>query len=352
MYEAGQLLAYPFFRDTLQSVPLSQVLDSLTGLISRPYILQFIHHLIGESTPFTLVIIDLDNFKAINDTYGHTTGDAALTAAADQLSAYLGGNGLLGRFGGDEFLAVYLKSNDYGHIHDLFDGLVNKTAFRREQQINGMPLYLTATLGSAAFPENAQDYDSLFAMVDKALYRGKSKGRNCYIIYVKEKHEHLDISQLAKSSLCDTLRRMTTGFDASPELFPRLRMAFQPMRGSLHLHMLMYADREGHVFNTENGEPLGDIPALADGQRALSNLSPLVTENPPLCSLLTGHGYQSAILQPINEKQPEKGMLILCPEPHTNRIWQDEERAAAFFLARLLSSSMEWRTGEGETRFL
>ncbi len=68
-------------------------------------------------------------------------------------------------------------------------------------------MYVTATLGSASYPENATDFELLFGIMDKALYRGKSKGRNCFIIYVLEKHMYLDMNALNKHTLFDSYVR-------------------------------------------------------------------------------------------------------------------------------------------------
>jgi hypothetical protein len=69
LYSADYLSRYPFFRDVLQNVPLNVMHDALTGLVARSYILRFIQSLIHDETPFSLIIIDLDNFKSINDNY-------------------------------------------------------------------------------------------------------------------------------------------------------------------------------------------------------------------------------------------------------------------------------------------
>ena len=109
MYSKEQLIKYPYFEKILQDRDISTVVDSLTGLISRSYIIGFIHNLIDNKIPFTLAMVDLDNFKYINDTQGHKIGDAVLSGFSSDLKRYLSDYGVAGRFGGDEFLIVNFR---------------------------------------------------------------------------------------------------------------------------------------------------------------------------------------------------------------------------------------------------
>ncbi|MBQ7305434.1 MAG: GGDEF domain-containing protein, partial [Clostridia bacterium] len=85
------------------------MVDSLTGLVSRKYMIGFIQHLIENGVPFTLALLDLDNFKFINDTYGHKIGDGVLAGLAGDLEKYLEDYGIAGRYGGDEFLIINFR---------------------------------------------------------------------------------------------------------------------------------------------------------------------------------------------------------------------------------------------------
>ena len=123
MYETRQLEAYPYFRAQLGENSLSQLHDSLTGLLMRQCILGFIRALIDEGRPFSLAILDLDNFKNVNDRWGHTIGDELLARIALDLRAYLGDAGFVGRLGGDEFLLVNLRDHSYDEVHRFFDGM-------------------------------------------------------------------------------------------------------------------------------------------------------------------------------------------------------------------------------------
>ena len=346
MYQAEYLSTFPYFQHVLENVPLTSVHDSLTGLISRKYMLEFIHDLISRQVHFTLAIIDLDNFKSINDNYGHATGDGVLSQLGEALRDYVGRDGLAGRFGGDEFLMVYFKSNDYAHIHDYYDGFFSGgRLFRRYYIVDDVTLFMTGTLGSAAYAEDAQDFETLFAKVDKALYRGKSKGRNCYIIYVESKHGHLEIPKLAKRSLYDTLREMAEAFDRGGSMEDKMRWAFAPIQENLRLNTMMYIDGAGMLRDLISGQELGvtgGVESLMEnGLYAPTNLAECYDANPTLAMTLVNTGYESALFFQIERRDGSLGCLILCPEPHTMHIWQDEEHCAAFFLARLIREADE-----------
>ena len=205
MYTVEDLNKYNYFKDA----DLNYVLDSLTGVISRQYILDFARMLVDSNTPFAMCMMDLDNFKYINDSYGHDAGDKCLSTVAENLRTFTGEDGLVGRFGGDEFIILYLKSNKYQDIHDFFAGLFGPDgAVRRSIYIDTVRVFITATVGSASFPLDADTYNDLFLKMDKALYRGKSKGRNCYIIYVHEKHKDIVVHERGTNSLLEKIQKL------------------------------------------------------------------------------------------------------------------------------------------------
>ena len=346
MYDVNDLSKYPFFRNLLETNGAAALHDSLTGLIARPFMLQFIHSLIDSSTPFTLILIDLDNFKDINDNYGHKTGDGVLSHIGSGVREFFGNDGIAGRFGGDEFMAVYFKSNAYSDIHNMFDAIYGpKGVFRKELEINGIRLFVTATVGSASFPDNAHDFDTLFSMIDKALYRGKSKGRNCYIIYVESKHAHLEIPTLARRSLYDTFRQMEAAFIGEGTALEKLAWAFLPVQENLRMQKLLWIDGNDALIDIQTGEALGTFPSIGalmvNGMYAATNFRDLYQRQRSLCEALKGFGMESTLIMQVNHHRPEYGFLIVCPEIHTMHMWQDEETAAVFLLCHMLANHLE-----------
>ena len=207
MYTKEKLQKYEYFNDFNEIYGL----DSLTGVLSRANVLGFANHLVNNNIPFMMAILDIDNFKAVNDNYGHAIGDETLKFVAKGMEEYIKDDGVVGRFGGDEFIIVYFKDTSYNGVHDYIEGMLNDGGFvRKKVKISdNIKLYITATVGCASFPNDAKTYDDLFRIADKALYRGKTKGRNCFIVYVESKHKNIEVRRQDHASLPNVFSRIS-----------------------------------------------------------------------------------------------------------------------------------------------
>lgn len=165
--------------------------DSLTKIYTRDVVVDYVNFLVAEGLPFSLAIVDIDNFKYVNDTFGHITGDSVLVEVAGRIKATIGAKGIVGRFGGDEFLIVFPEITGYNEIWENCHNLMKSMNISEIKA--GLGLYVTITMGISRFPENGLNYESLLETADKALYRGKTKGRNCFIIYLPEKHANIEL---------------------------------------------------------------------------------------------------------------------------------------------------------------
>lgn len=159
--------------------------DSLTKVLSRETIINKIKAAIRKKEDFALMIIDIDNFKIFNDTYGHMFGDIILVETAVSIKKHLCDKGYVGRIGGDEFLVLAYIENNYDKIHTVCRSI--RQAITTISTHNIKQALITATIGCAYYPKDATDYDTLFKKADLALYRGKKKGRNCFVIYDEAK---------------------------------------------------------------------------------------------------------------------------------------------------------------------
>ncbi len=206
MYTANDLKKYDYFK----AIDINYALDSLTGVLSRANILGFAKELVTNRVPFMMGILDIDNFKLVNDNYGHMVGDECLKAVAQSLADYVGQDGVVGRFGGDEFVIICFNVLEYNDIHDYVEKMLNEGMIsRRKLCIQDVSFYITSTVGIATFPKDAKTYDELFLIADKALYRGKTKGRNCFIIYVEAKHKNIEVHRKIQSSLPNIFSRVS-----------------------------------------------------------------------------------------------------------------------------------------------
>jgi diguanylate cyclase (GGDEF)-like protein/PAS domain S-box-containing protein len=152
--------------------------DVLTGLANRRHfeekLSEFLLH--REQGPFALMFLDIDQFKAINDAYGHATGDGALKHFANCLKACVRASDTVGRLAGDEFVVLLPGL----HKKDDAEGIARKIVekVRLGFTMNGKTLTMTTSIGIAYAPEAAVTSEALFASADQALYTAKNAHRN------------------------------------------------------------------------------------------------------------------------------------------------------------------------------
>ena len=349
MYTREQLLKYPYFEEVFRSGEASGVIDSLTGLLTRRHIVGFIQHLVEKKIPFTLALLDLDNFKFINDTYGHRTGDGVLAAVSGDLEKYLGDYGIAGRFGGDEFLIVNLRDLSYEAVKDFFIGLyANFTVLRKNIALEDCEPFITGTIGCAAYPRDAEDYASLFGLVDKALYRGKTKGRNCYIIYVEEKHRNITIKALANRGMYAIIHDLACRFDSQAALIDKLKAMRDVLDDDMRISDLYYIGDDHHLRNISQGESLGEVHDLdllaADDIFTTNEVWTIQPLSPSMHALCQRHEFETVLILRIGIQEETFGYLV-CAEKKNLRIWQSDECAIMFFIARMLAAYIQ-STGE------
>lgn len=158
--------------------------DALTGLYNKGATVQLIQNSITESGKGALnalMIIDLDNFKEVNDLLGHSQGDKVLVETANALNDIFKGGDIVGRIGGDEFV-VYMKNLNAISNADILAGkVVKKVNYTFEHTDH--PIHVTCSVGVAIFPYHGTDYEELFNKADKAVYTAKANGKCGYRIY-------------------------------------------------------------------------------------------------------------------------------------------------------------------------
>ena len=349
MYTIDKLIKYPYFEKLFVTNSLSDILDPLTGLVQRKHIIGFAQSLIEDNVPFTFGMMDLDNFKFVNDTYGHSAGDGVLKAVAHGLIDCLGDFGVAGRYGGDEYLFVNTRDLEYDDKKHFFEGVYTKDrVLRRNVELPNCKPFVTATIGCATFPDNASDYESLFSMIDKTLYRGKSKGRNCYIIYVEEKHRTMEIQTLSGHGLYTTLHNINEQFELSGELHEKLKLAFKTLRDELRISDLFFVDEHRVLRSVKDPafeEKVPDIDNLMSVDLYSSNsLEYMRLVAPKLHEAYRLKEIETTMIVKVNVRSRVFGFLVFA-EPHSLRIWQEEESAILFFLSRLVAAHID-STGE------
>ncbi|MBI4809121.1 MAG: EAL domain-containing protein [Nitrosomonadales bacterium] len=164
--------------------------DALTGLPNRTQLEERLKYAISMAKRgnenIALMFIDLDRFKDINDTLGHSVGDGLLIQMAMRLRQLLREQDVVSRFGGDEFI-VMLPGTDVRGISLVVQKLLDTIA--QPYKIEHYDLNLTASVGIAIYPGDGKDLESLSKNADTAMYRAKHDGRNCFRFFTTEMQE-------------------------------------------------------------------------------------------------------------------------------------------------------------------
>lgn len=162
--------------------------DYLTGLPNRALLAERLNHALAiaerDNTQVALLFLDLDRFKHVNDSMGHSAGDQLLTQVADRLSRVLRKEDTLARMGGDEFVVVMENLNRGQDAAMLAEKLIE--TLLQPIAVGDVPLHLTTSIGISLYPRDATTAEALISDADAAMYRAKESGRNTFQFYTPE----------------------------------------------------------------------------------------------------------------------------------------------------------------------
>ncbi|HTF14666.1 MAG TPA: EAL domain-containing protein [Burkholderiales bacterium] len=179
--------------------------DSLTGLPNRHLfhdrLLKTVAHARRSGEPMAVLFIDLDRFKLVNDTQGHSAGDKLLKQAATRLSQCVRSGDTVGRFGGDEFGAIVSELSKPGDAGVVAQKILDALAL--PFKLDAHDTYVSASIGITLFPADGDNPEALVMNADTAMYRAKEQGRNTYQYFTREMNERA----LARVQMDAALRR-------------------------------------------------------------------------------------------------------------------------------------------------
>ncbi|MFT3952831.1 MAG: EAL domain-containing protein [Oscillospiraceae bacterium] len=170
-------LNYIAYYDILTKLPNRKMIENeLTALVSR-----------GEENGenrFAVAFIDLDNFKIINDTTGHHTGDQFLVKVTERMKSYIYDADILGRIGGDEFALIIKRGLSNHEAVEYVNGI--KDIMQAPFNVDGIVFNITASMGVAFFPDDGATADEMLRCADTAMYRAKDEGKNAVVKFCSE----------------------------------------------------------------------------------------------------------------------------------------------------------------------
>lgn len=266
-------------RQTAQQLLYLAERDPLTGLYNRHRFQEQLENLIAGTlrshTRFALLYFDLDDFKYINDTFGHSAGDTVLVRAAGEVSSVIRHIEIFARLGGDEFAILsYIQSGD--DISALPSRIVSAIA-SIPLRFRGTNIRLTSSIGVAIFPEHGETAEDLVAHADAAMYQAKSQGKNTWAIYDSARDvsesmmqrmswrdriaQALDqgLFELHFQGVCATADRQLR----HAEVLIRMHDAEQPEQLILPGQFIPYAEKTGQILDIDRWVIRRSIELLA-----------------------------------------------------------------------------------------
>ncbi len=172
-----------------------------------------------KSEQAAFMLIDIDNFKGVNDTLGHQFGDSVLVDISRKLKRVFGNTGIIGRFGGDEFVAFISGVRDMESITAIAESIAD--AFRHTFSGEHKDYKISGSVGIALCPRHAHDFDSLYHMADIALYESKQRGKDCFTVYSDS------INPAAKIKPKEEAQRFIASFYADDPIYNIFEMLYE-----------------------------------------------------------------------------------------------------------------------------
>lgn len=195
--------------------------DGLTNLPNRRFfndrLVSTINMAKETNQPLTVMYIDMDRFKYINDSLGHLIGDKVLQESAKRLENCVQNSGFVARVGGDEF-NILLPNTDREQALDIAEMIIE--SFQKPFFIDNYELYITSCIGISVFPYDGEDQQGLIKSADVALYRAKERGKNQYRVY----HSGMDIKSYRSFILQNDLRKAIEREEFSLVYQPRVNI--------------------------------------------------------------------------------------------------------------------------------
>jgi diguanylate cyclase (GGDEF)-like protein len=232
--------------------------DTLTGLPNRLQLTEALGSALTESEKWrrrcAFLMIDLDRFKAVNDTLGHPIGDRLLAQVAHRLHQIMTPNELCGRLGGDEFAVVIKEANDPKYVAQVAENIIKTLS--RPYTVDQNTLYIGASVGSAIGPIDGRSVELLMRSSDLALYRSKEEGGNLHHSYQHKLHANAEERRLMEFELRNALDKN------------QLHVEYQPVVNSTSDHMLVGFEALVRWNNPKFGNvsPAKFIPVAEDAR--------------------------------------------------------------------------------------
>lgn len=246
-------------------------LDEMTGLFNKATTLSLITNILSAPplNRHALLVVDIDNFKAINDVFGHTVGDHTISVISNVIASRFADSDIVGRIGGDEFIIFIQNVLSKQDVYKRTDELVQAISAKENLSI---PDNVTISIGLAFSNGSERDYSSLFSKADEALYFSKHAGKSCYREYDIDSKES-DTAPASNIFVLSGSRNVLSMLEFACE--PRVNIIQAASIDALQNHI---SDK-----NTDISSIYLDISAEPDnGRKLLRSIAEIFTETIPI----------------------------------------------------------------------
>lgn len=330
--------------------------DAGTGLLNKRAITEYCLERLAQQDGELrwLILLDIDDFKSINDTYGHLCGDQVIRTVAELLESAVGHRGMTGRFGGDEFFVIIEKPTSHATLKIMLKALAKELALSFDPKFR-----VTASMGVSAYPQDGTTYEELMRKADKALYIAKEKGKNRHIIYDEKKHGALDEDDMLSMSTAHAQAREKRG-EMMTELitglctqgvasFTNSSKLLEQMRTYFALDGITIFSQEGRKLVCRSGDYEGEAPNGAEafldpeymdlfGESGIyveTNIKRLETICPRAYEIASSQNI-GATIQCISRKDDLPYAMVNFDVLGTNRKWSEEDVERLSIIGRTL----------------
>ncbi len=211
---------------TQEKLKRQALYDNLTGLPNRLHFREYLQRLIDEQgsseSGITICFLDLDDFKHVNDSAGHVTGDQLLKAVGKRIKRIIGEDAFVARFGGDEFAIIFTESLQSSQkLTETLEELL--VAFRESFKLFDVEAVVGLSIGVTSFPEHASDVGTLMCNADIAMYASKTAGKNRLRIFSAEMQDGVNTRHQVETKLRRALKEGEISLCYQPKVYAATR---------------------------------------------------------------------------------------------------------------------------------
>ena len=335
--------------------------DAGTGLLNKrawtEYTIEQLNRKDGQVR--WLVIIDIDDFKHINDTYGHIFGDQVIRRVAEIMQELVGQRGVIGRFGGDEYVIVLEKVETRDQLKTLLKTIAKELALAFDPKTR-----VTASIGVSEYPVDGNEYEELMRKADKALYLAKEKGKNRHIIYEERLHGKLEADDMQNMAMAyavskekkrKVITEMITELCASGvDSIVKKEERLQQIRSLFDLDGITIYSEAGVHLVCRNGNYMVEVPdgrGLFEDEKYLalfgddnfieSNTLKLRSRDPAAFAVMQKQEI-GAFLQCLCRKEGVPNVIVNYDVFNRNRKWSDEDITLLTILGHCIGNLLNY----------